>query len=98
MPETGERKQIQGLPQGWIWDYSSGPWKDAFGHTGRGRHAVNYLSGEMMNVKSVRNVQRTQQGLPATPKAKGTQREGLLYTKQATHRYRGKPFRTVSEL
>jgi hypothetical protein len=106
MPESGERKQIQGLPQGWVWDYSAGTYEEQVGgrRTGnirKGRHAVNYLSGDTLTVKAVRNIQRTGQGLPVTPTPKRTLREGLLYTKKAVHRYRGNTvsysFRTIED-
>lgn len=106
MPESGERKQIQGLPQGWIWDYSSDQYDEQTGgsRTGRrlrGRHAVNYLSGDTLTVKEVRNVQRGIKGLPTRPAPVKALREGLLYTKKAQHHYRGQTasysFRTVED-
>lgn len=106
MPGSGERKQIQGLPQGWIWDYSSAQYDEQTdgtrtGRRLRGRHAVNYLSGDTLTVKEVRNVQRGVKGLPARPAPAKTVREGLLYTKKATHRVRGNTvsysFRTIED-
>lgn len=103
MPK-GERKNIQGLPQGWVWDYSTGQYNEQTdgrrtGRSLKGRHAVNYLSGDTLTTKEVRNIQR---GTTAQPEPKGrTRREGLLYTRTAIHRYRGRTasysFRTIED-
>lgn len=102
MALPGERKQIEGLDQGWIWIYSGEEeWINSKGDKTTARHAKNYLSGDTLSVKQVRNQQRLGQGLPVTPIPTGKVREGVVYTKTKESHYRGNTvsysFRTLED-
>lgn len=99
---AGERKQIEGLDQGWIWIYNDEEeWTTSQGKKSTVRHARNYLSGDTLSVKQVRNEQRKGQGLPAKPKPASSVREGVVYTRTRESHYRGNTvsysFRTLEE-
>lgn len=95
-----ERKQIEGLPDGWIWLYNGEKeWTTSKGKKSTTRHAVNiYNDKQVLSVGQVRKVQRTGQGLAATPTKART---GAVYTKTRESQYRGHTvsyaFRTLEE-
>ena len=94
-----DRKQIAGLPDGWIWIYDKEEtWTTSKGVKSTTRHAKNIFNDQTLSVGQVRKVQRTGQGLPATPR---TERKGTVYTRTRESKFRGRTvsysFRTLEE-
>lgn len=86
-------KQIEGLPEGWVWIYDGQEtWINSKGQRSTARHALNLKSGETLSVRQVQNTQAETKrllGKEQKPKRNYNVREGVVYTKKREDSYRG---------
>ena len=87
-----ERKQVEHLPQGWVWVYKGEEaWTTSQGKVSTERHAKNLLSGDTLSVKQAQKQQRIRRAEIGQPKPAAIKRTGKIRTQRYTGERREAP-------